>query len=342
MKFLRSYLVAALAALCLATGARAQLTWSVYNETTTTAAPASTATSGVTVTVQAGQRVTLVANNFVPFDLSAAGSEQVAAVSFKVSGGLSSIGAGTRAVGFGLYNNNATATNYADDSGYFTWLNGRSTGSLIEQRRRIGDGTSPSLLNPTGTAVTTLSTGQASPTQGSLSDGNSYSIQFRLQGRTGSIAFGSTSANTTGGGIVVSGPGIQAITFSNPDAPAATFVFNEIGFMFLNTTSAPVTLTINSVTGLTPINAPAVATPPAAMSVNPGQAGVVSVAATGTAPLTYQWRKGAANISGATSATYTIPTPVSADAGSYSVNVTTTGDQENKHFLRTTKKKNEL
>jgi hypothetical protein len=224
MKFLRSYLVAALAALCLATGARAQLTWSVYNETTTTAAPASTATSGVTVTVQAGQRVTLVANNFVPFDLSAAGSEQVAAVSFKVSGGLSSIGAGTRAVGFGLYNNNATATNYADDSGYFTWLNGRSTGSLIEQRRRIGDGTSPSLLNPTGTAVTTLSTGQASPTQGSLSDGNSYSIQFRLQGRTGSIAFGSTSANTTGGGIVVSGPGIQAITFSNPDAPAATTV----------------------------------------------------------------------------------------------------------------------
>jgi hypothetical protein len=88
MKFLRSYLVAALAALCLATGARAQLTWSVYNETTTTAAPASTATSGVAVTVQAGQRVTLVANNFVPFDLSAAGSEQVAAVSFKVSGAL--------------------------------------------------------------------------------------------------------------------------------------------------------------------------------------------------------------------------------------------------------------
>ncbi|MEN9636978.1 MAG: hypothetical protein RL077_5382 [Verrucomicrobiota bacterium] len=237
-------------------------------------------------------------------------------------GRLSSIGAGTRAVGFGLYNNNATATNYADDSGYFTWLNGRSTGSLIEQRRRIGDGTSPSLLNPTGTAVTTLSTGQASPTQGSLSDGNSYSIQFRLQGRTGSIAFGSTSANTTGGGIVVSGPGIQAITFSNPDAPAATFVFNEIGFMFLNTTSAPVTLTINSVTGLTPINAPAVATPPAAMSVNPGQAGVVSVAATGTAPLTYQWRKDGTNIAGATSASYNIASAATADGGSYSVVVT--------------------
>ena len=57
----------------------------------------------------AGQRVTLVANNYVPFDLSAAGSEQVAAISFKVSGGLSSISAGTLAIGFGLFNNNGTA-----------------------------------------------------------------------------------------------------------------------------------------------------------------------------------------------------------------------------------------
>ena len=302
--------------------ARAQLTWSVYNETATVAAPASTSTSGVVVTVPAGQRVTLVATNFVPFDLSAAGSEQVAAISFKASGGLSSIAAGTRAVGFGLYNNNGTATNYADDSGYFTWLNGRNTGSLIEQRRRIGDGTSPSLLNPTGTAFNNLSTGQASPTPGSMSDGNTYTIQFRLQGRSGSIAFGNTSSNTTGGGIVVSGPGIQAITFSNPDAPAATFVFNEIGFMFLNTTSAPVTLTINAVTGLVPINPPAVATPPAAISLNPGQAGAVTVGVTGTPPLTYQWRKDGTNIAGATAASYPVASAATADGGNYSVVIT--------------------
>ncbi len=322
MHSLRHCLGAAVAALCLVTAAHAQLQWSVFNETTTTAAPASTATNGVVVTVPAGQRVTLVANNFVPFDLSAAGSEQIAAISFKVSGGLSSIASGTRAVGFGLYNNNGTATNYADDSGYFTWLNGRTTGSLIEQRRRIGDGTSPSLLNPTGTAFNNLSTGQSSPTAGSLSDGNTYTIQFHLQGRSGSISFGNTSSNTTGGGIVLSGPSIQAITFSNPDAPAATFVFNEVGFMFLNTTANPVTLTINSVTGLTPINPPTIATQPAAISLNPGQAGSVGVGVTGTPPLTYQWRKDGTNISGATGATYSIPSAATADGGNYSVVVT--------------------
>lgn len=301
---------------------RAQLQWSVFNESATTAAPVATATSGVTVTVPAGQRVTLVANNFVPFDLSAAGSEQVAAISFKVSGGLSTIAAGTRAVGFGLYNNGGTATNYADDSGYFTWLNGRNTGSLIEQRRRIGDGTSPSLLNPTGTAFNNLSTGQASLTPGSLSDGNIYQIQFRLQGRSGSIAFGNTSSNTTGAGIWVSGPGISTTTFSNPDAPAATFTFNEVGFMFLNTTSSPVTLTIVGVTGLTPINPPAIAVQPAALSFNPGQQARLDVTATGTPPLTYQWRKDGTNISGATNATYLINSVAATDAGSYSVVVT--------------------
>ncbi len=322
MNTLRHGLGVAVAALCLVPAGRAQLQWSVFNETTTVAGPASTATSGTVVTVPAGQRVTLVASNFIPIDLTAAGSESISAISFKVSGGLSSIASGTRAVGFGLYNHNGTATNYADDSGYFTWLNGRTTGSLVEQRRRIGDGTSPSLLNPTGTAFNNLSTGQASPTPGSLSDGNSYTIQFHLLGRSGSVSFGNTSANTTGGGIVVTGPGLQAITFSNPDAPASALVLNEVGFMFLNTTSAPVTLTINSVTGLIPINAPAIATQPAAISVNPAQADLLSVAATGTAPLTYQWRKDGTNIPGAISSSYNIASAATADGGSYSVVIT--------------------
>ncbi|HUG09977.1 MAG TPA: immunoglobulin domain-containing protein [Opitutaceae bacterium] len=45
----------------------------------------------------------------------------------------------------------------------------------------------------------------------------------------------------------------------------------------------------------------------------------LSVTATGTAPLTYQWKKDGVNIAGATSATYTLATPQAADAGSYTV-----------------------
>ena len=79
-------------------------------------------------------------------------------------------------------------------------------------------------------------------------------------------------------------------------------------------TSAAATLTVN-----TPI---AITAQPVALTRNVGVSAVFTVVATGTAPLTYQWRKGAANISGATSATYTISAPASADAASYSVNVT--------------------
>ena len=66
----RAAALLALATAALIPTARAQLIWSVFNETTTVAAPASTATSGVAVPVPAGQRVTLVANNLVPIDLA--------------------------------------------------------------------------------------------------------------------------------------------------------------------------------------------------------------------------------------------------------------------------------
>jgi hypothetical protein len=48
-------------------------------------------------------------------------------------------------------------------------------------------------------------------------------------------------------------------------------------------------------------------------TVTAGQMGTFSVVATGTAPLAYQWRKNAANISGATAASYTTPATTSAD-----------------------------
>ena len=47
-----------------------------------------------------------------------------------------------------------------------------------------------------------------------------------------------------------------------------------------------------------------------------------TVAASGTAPLAYQWRKDGSSISGATSSTYTIASAKTTDAGSYTVVVT--------------------
>src|ERR1700688_1612862 len=53
--------------------------------------------------------------------------------------------------------------------------------------------------------------------------------------------------------------------------------------------------------------APTIMTQPASQTVMIGQTATFSVAASGTAPLSYQWMKNAATIAGATSSSYTTP-----------------------------------
>ena len=55
---------------------------------------------------------------------------------------------------------------------------------------------------------------------------------------------------------------------------------------------------------------------PASQTVTAGQAATFLVAAAGTAPLSYQWKKNSAAISGAISAGYTTPATTTSDTGS--------------------------
>jgi trimeric autotransporter adhesin len=80
-----------------------------------------------------------------------------------------------------------------------------------------------------------------------------------------------------------------------------------------NDTSVTVSLTVNANTTIT--------TQPVGQVVCAGSPINLSVSANGTS-LTYQWRKNTAAIAGATSATYSIASPVAADGGSYDVIVT--------------------
>jgi Immunoglobulin I-set domain len=75
-------------------------------------------------------------------------------------------------------------------------------------------------------------------------------------------------------------------------------------------TSAQATLMVTA----TP-TAPAITTQPANVTVTTGQTATFSVVASGTAPLSYQWQKNAADISGATSSSYTTPMTTTADSG---------------------------
>jgi hypothetical protein len=107
---------------------------------------------------------------------------------------------------------------------------------------------------------------------------------------------------------------ISGATSASYTTPATTTADNASKFDVVvsnsvsSVTSAQATLTVSAA----PV-APSITTQPANQTVTSGQTATFSVVATGTAPLSYQWRKNTANIGGATSANYTTPATTSAD-----------------------------
>ena len=109
------------------------------------------------------------------------------------------------------------------------------------------------------------------------------------------------------------GTAISGATNSSYTTPAA--VAGDDGAIFAvkisnvagNVTSNNATLTLNF--------PPAISAQPANQTVNLGQTATFTVATTGTGPLSYQWTKNGANISGATAASYTTPGTVAGDSG---------------------------
>jgi len=71
--------------------------------------------------------------------------------------------------------------------------------------------------------------------------------------------------------------------------------------------------------------APVITNQPQSITVPQGNPATFSVTATGTPPLSYQWRKNGVNINGATNSSYTIASVVPADQGNYSVVVSNSG-----------------
>ena len=61
--------------------------------------------------------------------------------------------------------------------------------------------------------------------------------------------------------------------------------------------------------------APAITLQPASQTVSVGQSATFNVTASGTAPLSYQWQRNSVNISGATSASYTLSSTTLSDNG---------------------------
>ncbi|MBI5373403.1 MAG: phage tail protein, partial [Sphingobacteriales bacterium] len=118
------------------------------------------------------------------------------------------------------------------------------------------------------------------------------------------------------GGANIGGATASTYTIASPVAgDAGSYDVVVSGTCTPSVTSSSVTLTINAL--------PAITVQPTNQTTCAGTSVSFSVTATGTG-LSYQWRKGGANIGGATASTYTIVSPVAGDAGSYDVVVSGT------------------
>ncbi|HUS35093.1 MAG TPA: immunoglobulin domain-containing protein, partial [Verrucomicrobiae bacterium] len=116
--------------------------------------------------------------------------------------------------------------------------------------------------------------------------------------KNGASISGATSATLTLQNVQASANGLYTVVVSNGAGSAS---------------SIGATLTV--------VTPPAITAQPQAITVNVGAAINLSVTASGTAPLSYQWLKGGVNISGATGPTLSIAAANANDAGNYSVRV---------------------
>ena len=175
---------------------------------------------------------------------------------------------------------------------------GGSTGSAVVTITVNPAATAPTIT--TQPANQTVTAGQTA-TFSVVASGTGLSYQWR---KNGTNISGATSSSYT----------TPATATTDSGSTFSVVVSNAGG----SVTSNNATLTVNAAAV-----APSITSQPASQTVTAGQTASFSVAASGTAPLSYQWRKNGTNISGATSSSYTTPATATADSGStFSVVVT--------------------
>jgi sugar lactone lactonase YvrE len=138
------------------------------------------------------------------------------------------------------------------------------------------------------------------------------------------------------GSFTVAATSATTVTFSATGLPSWATLNAATGAITgtpVDTAGSPVTVAISANNGLavtqalvitvTPaVIAPAITVQPVSASVDQGQIATLSVTATGTAPLNYQWLRNGVALASATSSTFSLASAQVASAGSYTVRVT--------------------
>jgi hypothetical protein len=154
------------------------------------------------------------------------------------------------------------------------------------------------------------------------SGGHSFKTSgFSISGTISPPTGGSGAMLTLGGAAstTTTADGVGNYTFAGLANGTYTIAPSHAGYTFTpNNQSATVNganvTGVNFTDNAAPV-APTITTQPGNQTVTAGQTASFSVAATGTAPLSYQWNRSGTAISGATSSTYTTPATTSSDNG---------------------------
>src|SRR5439155_7971592 len=105
------------------------------------------------------------------------------------------------------------------------------------------------------------------------------------------------------GGVPISGATLASYT-----TPPTTSADDSAQFtVVVSNTAGSVTSSVATLTVTPAPVAPTITTQPASQTVTAGQTAAFSVTAVGTAPLSYQWQRAGAPVSGARVASYTTP-----------------------------------
>ena len=167
----------------------------------------------------------------------------------------------------------------------------------------------------TGTPFCIYADGSASCTNPSITDQPDNLTLNVGQSATFTVAASGTSLTYQWKKNTVNISGATSTSYNIPSVAtgdAGNYTVVVSGACGSPVTSSTAVLTVNSCTN------PAITSQPQSSGATVGVSKTFTVTATGTS-LTYQWKKNGSNISGATSSSYTISSPVLSNSGNYTV-----------------------
>jgi acid phosphatase len=181
------------------------------------------------------------------------------------------------------------------------WARGGALVAIVQLIAACGSAVSTSTSTPTATApvITTQPTSQTliagQPATFTVAATGTTPLTYQWK-KNSALMSGATASSYSTGPTTVSDNGVAfTVTISNSAGA---------------TTSSPATLTVNAAAV-----APSITIQPINATVTAGQPASFIVAATGTAPLLYQWSRNGSAIAGATAASYTITATNATDNG---------------------------